>query len=269
MSSILLLKLMKLKKDIKIVLLMVALSLGFIFVFSGPAMKVINYRILVTTDEASPSYNRFVQELRKNRSYRFEEVEYHVAKADVEEGKVLAGIYYKDDEISIMKTKEDINVVVLENLVTNTLFNIQSSSKIAKEIVGYLNEIKPIDTDKSEKYIYEDIMDSIKNRKSMIVTRSIENNEDAYEFNGLKHITIGMILFMSMYSIIYGIGSILEDKQYNTWNKMVISPLTKTDIIGGNLIAAFMVGALQILLLIFLTKYLVGMDWEKVANSYG
>ncbi|MDR7869854.1 MAG: ABC transporter permease [Tissierellaceae bacterium] len=261
MSSILLLKLLQLKKDLTVVLLMTALSLGFIFIFAGPTNSVTSYKILVATDEVSPSYNRFMEELRKNKSFNYEEANYETAKAEVEEGKVLAGIYYKDDEISIMKTKDDVNVVILENLTINTLFNIKSSSMIAKEVVGYLNEIKAIDTDVSEKYIYEDLMESIKNRKSMVVSRGFNDNDDVYAFDGFKHITIGMILFMSMYSIIFGIGSILEDKQYNTWNKIVISPLTKADILGGNFVAAFMVGAGQILLLMFLTKYLMGMDW--------
>ena len=261
MSSILLLKLMHIKKDLKIVLLMAALSLGFIFIFAGPANRVSNYKILVTSDEITPSYSRFMSELRKNNSYRFEEIDYKTVKSEVEEGKVLAGIYYKDDEIRIIKTKEDININILENLATNTLFNIQSSSMIAEELVEYLNEIKPIDRAASKSYIYNDIMDAIENRKSMVVSRGFEDNEDLYEFDGFKHITIGMILFMSMFSIVYGIGSILEDKQYNTWDKMVISTLTKADILGGNLISAFLVGATQLLLLMFLTKYLMGMDW--------
>lgn len=263
MSSILLLKLMKLKKDIIILILMVALSLGFIFVLAGPTMRVNNYKILVATDEVSSSYTRFMDELKKNKSYRFEEVEYNVAKAEVEEGKVLAGIYFKDDQLRMMKTKEDVNIMILENLATNTLFNIQSASTISKEVVHYLDDIKAIDKESSEEYLYNDLMDSIKNRKSMIVSRSYDNNSGVYEYDNFKHTTIGMILFMSMYTIVFGVGSILEDKQYNTWDKMMISPLTKTGILGGNFISSFMVGAFQVLLLIFLTKYMMGMDWGQ------
>lgn len=263
MSSILLLKLMKLKKDIIILILMVALSLGFIFVLAGPTMRVNNYKILVATDEVSSSYTRFMEELKKNKSYRFEEVEYNVAKAEVEEGKVLAGIYFKDDQLRMMKTKEDVNIMILENLATNTLFNIQSASTISKEVVHYLDDIKAIDKESSEEYLYNDLMDSIKNRKSMIVSRSYDNNSGVYEYDNFKHTTIGMILFMSMYTIVFGVGSILEDKQYNTWDKMMISPLTKTGILGGNFISSFMVGAFQVLLLIFLTKYMMGMDWGQ------
>lgn len=261
MSSILLLKLMQLKKDMGVVLLMIALSLGFIFVFAGPGMQVNNYKILVTTDEITPSYNRFMEELKKSKSYRFEEVEYNIAKTEVEEGKALAGIYYVDDGVRMMKVKEDVNIMILENLTTNTLFNIRSASRISEEVVEYLNELKSLDTKVTEEYLYNDLIESKENRKSMVVSRAFDNSESRYEFDGFKHITIGMILFMSMYTIVFSIGSILEDKQYNTWNKMMISPLTKTGILGGNLISTFLVGAGQILLLMFITKYLMGMDW--------
>lgn len=200
-------------------------------------------------------------ELIKNKSYSFEEVDYDRVRADVEEGKVLAGIYFTDEHISILKTKEDVNIFVLENLVTNTLFNIQSTLSIATEITEYIRELKPIDNKTVEAIAYKDIQDSFNKRRPMIVSKRYLDSKNTNEYDNLKHTTIGMILFMSMYSMVFGIGSILEDKQYNAWNKMLISPLTKRGILGGNLIATFFIGAAQISLIFVLTKYLMGMDW--------
>lgn len=263
MSSILMLKLMQFKRDIMVVLLMAALSIGFIFVLGGPNMGASKYKILLASDQTSPSYYRFLEELRKNTTYDFEEVSYDEMKADVEEGKILAGIHYKEDSISILKTKEDVNIYILETLASNTIFNIESSTNIAKEIVAYLNELKPININGVEETVYSDLMDSLENRKSMVVRKSYLNADAKFEYDNFKHITIGMILFMSMFTVVFGIGSILEDKQYNTWNKMMISPLTRTQVLGGNLIATFIVGAAQILLLMLLTNYLMGMDWGE------
>ncbi len=184
-------------------------------------------------------------------------------KMEVEEGKVLAGIYFKGDHISILKAKEDINIFVLENLATNTLFNVQSTSNIAKEITEYLNELKPIDNESMETVIYKDIQDSFNRRRPMTVVKSFINSNNIEEYDNSKHMTIGMILYLSMYTIVFGIGSILEDRQYHTWDKMLISPLTKAEILSGNLIATFFIGALQISILVVLTKYLMGMYWGE------
>lgn len=261
MSSVLMLKLMQYKKDIAIVLLMAALTIVFIFVLGGPNNGIYKYDILVATDEKTPSYERYIQELSKNKSYEFIEADYEDVKSDVEEGKILAGIYFKDDNISIMKTKEDINVFVLENIASSTLFNIQSISNMAEEITNYIDELKPVEKSEVEAFAYKDILDSINDRKYMAVTKGYINIENTMEYDGFKHVTIGMTLYMSMYTIVFGIGSILEDKQYHTWSKMLISPLSKRDILGGNLIATFIVGSGQILLLMVLTKYMMGMDW--------
>ncbi len=72
MSSILMLKLMQFKRDIMVVLLMAALSIGFIFVLGGSNMGASRYKILLASDQISPSYNRFLEELRKNKTYDFE-----------------------------------------------------------------------------------------------------------------------------------------------------------------------------------------------------
>lgn len=263
MSSILMLKLMRYKQDIAMVLIMVALTLGFIFIFSGPTGGVHKYSILVATDIKTPSYERFLTELKKSKSYSFEEVEYDKAKTEVEEGKIIAGIYFKEDHISILKTKEDVNIFILENLASNTLFNVQSISNIAKEVTDYLNELKSMEKEDIEATAYKDIQDSFNKRKPMVVSKSFLNSNNIKEYDNFKHMAIGMILYLSMYTIVFGIGSILEDRQYHTWDKMLVSPLTKSGILTGNLIYTFLLGALQISILIVLTKYLMGMDWGK------
>lgn len=261
MKSILMLKLMRFKQDIVVMLLMTFLSIMFIFIIGGANDGAYKYDIMIATDEASPSYIRLMEELNKSKSYNFIETDYDIARAEVEEGKILAALYYSDDNISVLKTKEDVNIFILENVVTGTKFNIDSVSNISKEITEYLNNLTPIDKEEVESFIYSDIMDSINNRKAVIVSKSFINSSNQYEYDSIKHTTIGMILFMSMFTIVFGIGSILEDKQYNTWNKMLISPLSKKGILGGNLVATFIVGSAQILLLMVLTKYMMGMDW--------
>lgn len=261
MSSVLMLKLIRYKQDLIMIVLMVALSLAFIFVLGGSNEGIYKYDILVATDAKTPSYERFITELNKNKSYSFQESEYDEVKAEVEEGKILAGIYFKEDKISILKTKEDINIFILENLASNTLFNIQSISGIAAEVTEYLNELKIIDKESVEQIAYNDIQESFNRRKSMSTTKSFLNSSNVKEYNNFKHITIGMILYLSMYTMVFGIGSILQDKKYHIWDKMLISPLKKRDMLGGNLIYIFLIGAVQISLLILITKYLMGMDW--------
>ena len=263
MSSILMLKLMRYKRDILMVLLMAALSLGFIFILAGPNRGAYRYNIMVATDGISPSYNRFIKELRKNKSYDFEEADYSVVKTEVEEGKILAGIYFNDDRISILKTKDDINIFILENLASNTLFNIQSTSSIAGEITNYIDKLRPINKKEIEAFAYNDILDSLNNRKAIVVNKSFLNSTNIYEYDNFEHITIGMILFLSMFTVVFGIGSIIEDKQYHTWDKMLISPLSKKGILAGNIIATFIVGAAQIMLLMIITKYMMGMNWGE------
>jgi ABC-2 type transport system permease protein len=255
------LRLMQYKRDISIVLLMTALTIGFIFIFAGPNNGVYKYKILVATDEKTPSYVRFMNELYKNKSYEFIEADYDTVKAEVEEGKIIAGIYFKNDEISILKTKEDINIFILENLASNTLFSIQSMSDMAETIVNYIDNIKDVDNNAVETIAYNEILESVTEKKHMTVSKEYLNSVNTLEYDGTKHLTIGIILFMSMFTIVFGIGSILEDKEYHTWDKMLISPLSRKQILGGNLISTFIVGAGQILLLIVLTKQLMGMDW--------
>ena len=77
----------------------------------------------------------------------------------------------------------------------------------------------------------------------------------------MKHMTIGFALFFSMYTMVFSIGTILYDRQYKTWQRMLVTPVPRSVILGGSLIISYLVGALQLGILIFAGKYLFGMDW--------
>ncbi|MGB4439981.1 MAG: ABC transporter permease, partial [Sedimentibacter sp.] len=108
---------------------------------------------------------------------------------------------------------------------------------------------------------YDKVIDSWKYKNPMKITSTvgITNNEAGYD--GMMHSMIGFTLFFSMYTMVFGIGTILNDKQYKTWQRMLISPVSKASILGGSMVAAYLVGAVQIGVLILAGKYLLGVDW--------
>jgi ABC-2 type transport system permease protein len=80
-------------------------------------------------------------------------------------------------------------------------------------------------------------------------------------YDGLKHSMIGFTIFFSMYTMVFAIGTILNDKQYKTWERMLISPVSKTSILGGSMVVAYLTGAVQIGVLILCAKYVMKIDW--------
>ena len=53
------------------------------------------------------------------------------------------------------------------------------------------------------------------------------------------HYLMGFNIFFVMFSIIFTMGSILEDKKLRTWNRIRISPLSSRAVLAGNFIPSY------------------------------
>lgn len=227
----------------------------------GASNRTFKHTIVVAQEEQSPSYDKFMSLLRENKAFDFEETDLKDATNQVEEGNVLAGLVVRKDKVSILKITDDTNIFVLENLVSNTMLNMKTNQNIAAGITDYISEVKDIDKEETTKEVYNTLENQWKHRKPIKVSRSFLDTDNKNGYDNIMHSAIGMMLFFSMYTMVFGIASILEDKRFNTWSRVLVSPISKKEILGGNFVATFIVGLFQIFLLIVLSQYLFDVDW--------
>ena len=100
----------------------------------------------------------------------------------------------------------------------------------------------------------------------MTVRTSASESKPENSYDSLKHSMIGFSLFFSMYTMVFGIGTILYDKQYKTWQRMLVTPVSRSSILGGSMVIAYLTGGIQLGILILAGKYLLKIDW---GNSLG
>ncbi|WP_033542108.1 ABC transporter permease [Planococcus sp. CAU13] len=99
-----------------------------------------------------------------------------------------------------------------------------------------------------------------------VSTASLDGGEDTFVYDGQLQMLFGMSLFFSVYTILFSLMKIVEEKQFGTWNRLILSPLKKWQIYLGHMAYSFSVGYLQIVLVILLFKYLFNFD---VGNQFG
>ncbi|MCC5895671.1 MAG: ABC transporter permease [Alkalibacterium sp.] len=73
-------------------------------------------------------------------------------------------------------------------------------------------------------------------------------------------IVVGMSLYFSVFSILFLMINLVEEKQTGTWNRLIFSPLTKTKIYLGQLTHYLLAGMIQIGLAFLILRVLVGID---------
>jgi ABC-2 type transport system permease protein len=106
-------------------------------------------------------------------------------------------------------------------------------------------------------------MEAWKYKNPLAVSTATVNNSADSGYDNLKHSMIGFSLFFSMYTMVFGVGTILYDRQYRTWERMMITPVSKASVLGGSMVVTYLVGFLQLGILVIAGKYLLGIDWGR------
>lgn len=88
------------------------------------------------------------------------------------------------------------------------------------------------------------------------------------DFDILAYLAPGMALLFLMYTVSYGGRSILAEKAQGTLPRLLISPTTSTQILGGKVFGIFLTGVAQMLILIGGTSLLFQLRWGDVLGVF-
>lgn len=270
MISIIKLRLLKLKDEVAVFLLMTVMALCLTALF-GFSFNGYRPTVLIVDEDNSAYSQIFIDELKTNSAFKFINSDMKTAVTEVEEGKVLASLQIKEgfhneietgDSVSlgIMKLKDDTLILTLREMVSSVALKMASGIKIADITADFIAQ-PSYDSSVVWQTSYDSVMESWKYKIPVDVTSTnIKTNTDS-GYDNLKYSMIGFTIFFSMFTMVFSISTILYDRQHKTWQRMLISPVSKSSILGGSMVVSYLVGALQMGVLILGGKYLFGIDW--------
>ena len=98
------------------------------------------------------------------------------------------------------------------------------------------------------------------------VVTAIPAGTEEFQYNNQLQLLFGMTLFFSIYTIMFSLMKIVEEKKSGTWNRLILSPVGKWEIYLGHLAYSFTIGYFQIVMIFVLFKYLFNFD---VGDRFG
>lgn len=272
MLSIIKLRLLRLRDDFWVYIIMMIMAFGLTAIF-GMSFDEFRPTVLVVDEDRSAYSDTLINELKDNNGFNFVSSDLASAVEKVEEGKVLAALLIKEGfdtdiesgakvSLGIIKIKDDTLILSLQEMVSGITLKMAGGVRIADITANFIQSKRPDIEKKGVRALaYLSVMESWKYKNPMKVTGVVASTGSDNGYDSLKHSMIGFSLFFSMYTMVFGIGTILYDRQYKTWQRMLISPVSKTSVLGGSMVVAYLMGAIQMVILILGGKYLLGIDW--------
>lgn len=273
MISIVKLRLLRLKDEYLVFIIMTAMALGLTFIFG---FSFGGYRpSVIIVDEDKSSYSEaFIEELETIETYNFIAGDLNSAPKQVEEGKAIVALVInegfqediqegRDITLGQIKVKDDTYILSLQESVRSLIVKTAGSRKVAQVTGDFISSQKPVSKEEIEEGAYQSVMEAWKFKNPLRVTSTVADTDSKTGYDAMKHSMIGFTIFFSMYTMVFSIGTILSDKQYKTWERMLISPVSRSSILGGTMFVSFLVGMVQMIVLIVGGKYLIGIDWGQ------
>jgi ABC-2 type transport system permease protein len=98
-----------------------------------------------------------------------------------------------------------------------------------------------------------------------IVLRNDEEGAEAVQFDILAFMAPGMALLFLMYTVSHGGRSILVERALGTLPRLLVSPTSATQVLGGKVMGIYFTGVAQVSILILASAILFGVRWGDPA----
>jgi ABC-2 type transport system permease protein len=133
--------------------------------------------------------------------------------------------------------------VAITQLVANGLIELQDIPEVTQAVIGRLQAASQSETD------------------LITINRTTTSLNSEQSFNPIAFFATGMAVFFLMYTVTIGGRSILAERNDGTLRRLLVTPTTTVQVLGGKVLGIFMSGFAQVGLLILGTTVMFNLNW--------
>ncbi|GMQ60959.1 ABC transporter permease [Vallitalea maricola] len=268
MFAVLKVKILGYKNQLPLLLSFVAMMLIFTYIFGASfSSKSVKPTVYIVDKAENNVSELLITKLQESKAIKLKEAGYDEAVESVERSKGIGAIVVEQGtegiKLSLMSINETRDTMMLKSLLSGISSVFRNDMKLADITYNFLDKTG-IAVEKN--MIQKDIMKEIgelRDKKTFYKTSSEFIDTDLYGYDNLKQALAGFALFFSMFLVFFGIGNIVDEKKHYVWQRQLVSPIKNISILSGNVIATFIAGFVNILVMVYGGKYLFHIDWGK------
>ncbi|RLL44946.1 ABC transporter permease [Oceanobacillus piezotolerans] len=232
-------------------LLFTAMSIGFAILI-GSSGNFNTIQVPVTGSEAVQE-SPIGDALKENKVYNFVWKSEEDMLEQVETGKAEAGVMVQEEDYQVVIGVDSANSQLVEQTIKEIYMDVLQQEKLYAAMKA---------TTATEKQAIQDKLDTAKENPVFSIQQASFRSDDAFIYDTASHSLFGFTLFFVIYTIAYTVLPILLEKKEGIWDRMILSPLKKWEMYVANLLYSFVIGYIQVLVIFFIFRYWVGVDFN-------
>lgn len=253
MLSIMKLRFLLLKRDYKIIVLMMILSLVFTFIFGSAGSESKQLPIGLALSSENQEEEAFLMTILNKYDQTYSLFTEDTIEIAISNDEIIMGVLFKKEQIEFIKKSNRFEVIQSEITFKNHLRQELQNQQLITFMSKHLGS-------------YEDVALQFENEektnRSFAIEKTYFGQSKWSEFDGLLQGILGFTLYFSTFSMVFGMGDIVEDKRLYTWHRLLTTPVKLSGIIFGNLVFYSVLGILQISVVFLLGQWLFGVEFN-------
>lgn len=180
------------------------------------------------------------------------------------EGTMLDSSYAEADPVSIevyvnpaMPTSAGVVKAIVDEFVSRVDEGRTSGMTTIFQMLT-TGVITPQQAETEGRSLFEDVDQT---ESTALTLKTNDEGTQAVEFDALAYMAPGMALLFLMYTVSYGGRSILAERAQGTLPRLLVSPTTSAQILGGKVFGIYLTGVAQISILIVASALFFQVKW--------
>jgi len=270
-------RLLNLKRNWLLYAFMVALPLMLMFVFGGVmGEEVAGVALPIADLDGSVHSAALVEELKDLGTYSIKLTDEADLRQTVMENGADAGLIIprgfgegimqgETPQFSLFITRETqvgyslhgVLTAVVQRLAYNTAIvdgTVEALERLANPGSGENARLK----ERVRSLVAEEWRERLPIR---VAGSTIKSGGGSDSFDMYTQTSIGFTIAFSMFTVIFAVGEILEEKRTGVWGRINISPVSRFKILTGGLVCAFAMGMVSMLVMVLIEDLVLGVNW--------
>lgn len=238
MWNVFLLQWKRLMKQPLLVMMFLGLTILFVFFMGGAQINSSVTVPVYSEDLTEEELMDWVDRLNEDDAIVFEATDYETAQEDIRMNESAFAMQIEDDTYRFLAGRQDEQLPAVDQHV-NQIFTEHFRLEEVRE------EFPESDIEVQE-----------------FITVSGSKLADGSEVQAQYQLPllIGMTFYFSVFTILFLQMNLIEEKRMGTWNRLIFSPISKTQLYLGHLTHYYVVGLGQILLSFYILTNMLGLD---------
>ncbi len=240
--------------------LMFILPILFSWIFGGMQVDSEQTKpvVNVVVNEGN-STNETFELLKKNSDYKWKKVTLQKAKSNVSDQEVIAAVVIPTDIEKRIKDKKPVLDIILRSKNEGYLALEQYLQGSASLLIRSYQAAEMMDAN-----ALPEVLDAVVMNKGALA-EVLTVQKDGSNMVNVNLMFVGFTMMFMMFGLSGAASTILDERRGGTWERLMITPANRSQIVAGYTLSYFLMGWIQLLVLMTAMNLMFDTSWGKIS----